>query len=918
MSKIRMTLAVSALAVVLCLAFDPSIAPSPTPPPAPSSAVSSGLTDSRDDVIARRNYQSQRLADPATGRIPPDIHRLEQEFASRLPRRAVGPNGEKAVADWTARGPWNVGGRTRALAVDVSDPAHQTILAGGVSGGMWRTTDDGASWTLTTGSSQLHSVTTLAQDTRSGHQNVWYYGTGEAEGPSVAWPTGEYWHNGDGIFKSTNGGTSWSLLSATSGHDLQAPVSPWQFVHRVATDPSNTSNDEIYAATWGHIFRSTNGGASFTSVLGSPSTLASYTDVAVTSTGVVYATLSYDGGAHGTFRSTDGVNWTDITPPGVADYDRIIIAIAPSNENIVWFQVSNSMDTPDAALFRYQYLSGNGSGAGGYWDDRSGNLASLPWNGNFTYLNNQDNYCQMMTVHPSDPETVFLGGVNLFRGDSGFSNLSGIDWVGGWLYGNHHADQHWMVFKPGSSLVAYTGSDGGVHKTTNAQAATVAWTSLNNGYNTCQFYTAAIDENLPGSPVVIGGMQDNGSWFSGVDLSTNPWTEALPGDGGFCAVADASGSVGTYFVSYQQNYGVFRMNLNNSTGATVAWSQVDPGGGSTSLWLKPFILDPNDTRMMYLAAENNMWRNSDLTGIPDYNNGTTNINWSVLTSGAGGVPVTALAMSRSANRILYFGNMNGNVYRLNNADTAPVGSSPVRLDLGAGFPAGGYVSSIAVHPHDDQQLLVAFSNYNVVNIFYSDDGGSSWTDVEGNLGGTNSPSFRSVAFMPAMAADFYFAATSTGLYSSYLLDGASTVWRQEGAEEIGNVVVDMVAVRPADKLVVAGTHGKGMFRGYLGASDVPGGNRPSMVRLQQNVPNPFNPRTTITFGLGAEGPVTVRVFDVSGRLVKSLLEGNRPAGDHTLTWHGDDDAGRPVGSGLYICRLRSGGQEETRSMTLVR
>ena len=100
MSKIRMTLAVSALAVVLCLALVPSNAPSPTPPPAPSSAVSSGLTDSRDDVIARRNYQLQRLADPATGRIPPDIHRLEQEFASLLPRRVVGPNGEKAVADW--------------------------------------------------------------------------------------------------------------------------------------------------------------------------------------------------------------------------------------------------------------------------------------------------------------------------------------------------------------------------------------------------------------------------------------------------------------------------------------------------------------------------------------------------------------------------------------------------------------------------------------------------------------------------------------------------------------------------------------------------------------------------------------------------------------------------------------------------
>ena len=919
MKKILTAVAASAIIILFCLTLLPFPHSLPkSPPPVPGSAVAGDRTQAQDNHLARRNYQFIRLADPKTGKIPPNIHRLEREFADRLPRHSILQSPEKACT-WAARGPWNVGGRTRALAIDVGDPTYRTLLAGGVSGGMWRSTDDGASWDLTTGSSQLHSVTTVAQDVRSGHQNVWYYGTGESDGASAAWPTGEYWQNGDGIFKSTDGGMSWSLLSSTSGHDPQNPVSPWQFVNRVATDPSEPVNEEVYAATWGGIFRSVDGGTSFTPVLGDPNTLASYTDVAVTSAGVVYATLSYDGGIHGAFRSTDGINWADITPPGAVDYDRIIISVAPSNQSIVWFQVSNSWNVADAALMRYEYLSGDGSGAGGSWDDRSSHLASLPWNGSTTFLNNQSNYCQLMTVHPTDPETVFLGGVNLFRGASGFTTLSAIDWVGGWLYGNHHADQHWMVFRPGSTTIAYTGSDGGVHKTVNAQDAVVTWSSLNNGYNTCQFYTAAIDENLPGSQAVIGGMQDNGTWFSGLDLPANPWTETLSGDGGFCAVADASGAVGTYYMSYQQNYGVYRMDLDNTTGAMVAWSRIDPAGGSTSLWLKPFILDPNDTRMMYLAAEENVWRNSDLTGIPDYNSGTANINWANLTSGASGVPVTALAMSRSTNRILYFGNMNGQVYRLNNADTAAAGSAAIRLDLGAGFPAGGYVSSIAVHPDDDQQVLIAFSNYNIVNIFHSDDGGASWTDVEGNLGGANSPSVRSVAFMPAMSVDFYFAATSTGLYSCFQLAGGSTVWHQEGASEIGNVVVDMVAVRPADKLVVAGTHGKGLFRGYLGASDVPGGNLPGLVRLDQNVPNPFNPSTTIKFSLAAEGPVTARIYDVSGRLVKSLLEGrHRPAGDHSLTWHGNDDTGRPAGSGVYLYSLRSGDEVVSRTMTLVR
>ncbi len=890
----------------------------PIRPEAPASSVSKDRSDARDNHLARRDYRRLRLADPLTGRIPRDIHRLEQEFSARLPRRGEGNSRDKAVSNWTARGPWNVGGRTRALGIDVGDPTYRTLLAGGVSGGMWRSTDDGATWNLTTGSSQTHSVTTVAQDTRSGHQNVWYYGTGEADGPSVAWPTGEYWHNGDGIFKSTDSGASWTLLPATSGHDIQNPVSPWQFVHRIVSDPSNSGNDVVYAATWGFIFRSVDGGDSFTPVLGDPNTLASYTDVAITSMGILYATMSFDGGQHGAFRSVDGINWTDITPGGYADYDRIILAIAPSNENIVWFQVSNSLNTPDAALLRYQYLFGDGSGAGGSWANRSDHLGGLPWNGGSAFFDNQDNYCQMVAVHPNDPETVFLGGVNLYRGSGGFSTFGDIDWIGGWLYGNHHADQHRLVFQPGSNAVAYTGSDGGVHKTTNAQAPTVAWESLNNGYNTCQFYTAAIDENLPGSPVVIGGMQDNGTWFSGLDLPAHPWTEILPGDGGFCAVADASGGTGTYYMSYQENFGIFRYTLDNETGSTLTWSRVDPGGGNTSLWLKPYILDPNDTRMMYLAAGENVWRNSDLTAIPDFNPGTANINWSTLTAGAAGVPVTALAMSRSTDRVLYFGNMNGQVYRLSNAHSAPAGSAAVRLDVGAGFPAGGYVSSIAIHPDDDQQVLVAFSNYNVVNLFYSADGGASWTDVEGNLGGANSPSVRSVAFMPDLAGDVYFVGTSTGLYSSSLLAGAATVWQMEAAEEIGNVVVDMVTVRPADKLVVAGTHGKGMFRGYLGTSDVPGGDLAHRVRLRQNVPNPFNPSTEISFELTEGGAVALRIFDVSGRLVKTLLEGHRPTGGHTLTWRGDDDNGRAVGSGMYIYRLDSGGEIQTRTMTLVR
>ena len=110
------------------------------------------------------------------------------------------------------------------------------------------------------------------------------------------------------------------------------------FIWNVAIDPSNTSQDEVYFAYYGSIRRSTNGGASFTRVLNGTNSLSPYTDLAITSTGVCYATLSSAGDNPGIFRSTDGISWTDITPAGFPyEYRRIVIGIAPSNENVVYF-----------------------------------------------------------------------------------------------------------------------------------------------------------------------------------------------------------------------------------------------------------------------------------------------------------------------------------------------------------------------------------------------------------------------------------------------------------------------------------------------------------------------------------------------------------------------------------------------------
>ncbi|MFC2103458.1 WD40/YVTN/BNR-like repeat-containing protein [Bacteroidota bacterium] len=171
------------------------------------------VTGKEDDPEARLEQEFLMLRDPATNKIPRNIFTLEREFARNLPKRiqsdediSSGLNKVTALT-WTARGPNNVGGRTRALGIDkrTDTPPNVTILAGGVSGGIWRSTNDGSSWTSVTSVDQLKSITCLTQDMRSGKNDYWYAGTGEASGNSASGSSVSTFR-GDGIFKSTDNG----------------------------------------------------------------------------------------------------------------------------------------------------------------------------------------------------------------------------------------------------------------------------------------------------------------------------------------------------------------------------------------------------------------------------------------------------------------------------------------------------------------------------------------------------------------------------------------------------------------------------------------------------------------------------------------------------------------------------------------
>lgn len=773
------------------------------------------VVESEDDPLARAEQEFLMLRDPFSNKIPSNIYYLEREFAKNLPKQikhGLSKNSGKDEVNtltWTARGPNNVGGRTRALGIDVrtSTQPNITILAGGVSGGIWRSTNNGSSWTSVTSPNQLHSVTCITQDNRSGHKDTWYAGTGEALGNSASGGGGSY-YRGDGVFKSTDNGLTWSIIASTATNKPQSFDQAFDYIYRVEVDQSNTLQDEIYVAASNTIQRSSDGGTTWTTVLGTFSgSFAS--DVQVSTTGVVYAAISSGNTNSGIWRSTDGISWTSISS-GVSgfptSFGRIVIGIAPPNENIVYFLIEGTNSSPNTnthQLWKYTFLSGDGSGTGGSWVNRGGNLPDEPGGsaGNDPF-DTQGGYDMMVKVSPSNADVVVIGGTNLYISTDGFSTTSNYNRIGGYAtpssyaqYTNHHPDQHSGSFLPGSDLVFYSGDDGGIQKTDDVTATTVSWTPLNTGYLTTQFYSVSLDPESA-SNVMMGGAQDNGTWY-GSSPGLSNWTNVESGDGTIVEVAPLADDL--IYTAYQ-NGGIRRRRRSG-----LFLGDFTPSTAFHQLFVNPLVLDPNNSTIMYYGAgtsttNTRVWRCNPKTASAS---GWTNLSATNVNSDQ----ISALGISTAnLSNVLYMGTKNGIVKRVDNANT-----SPTVTDVSSGLPSNGYVSCVAVDPTNSNNAIVVFSNYNFSSLWYTTNGGSNWTDVEGNLSGTNGPSIRWATIFYVSGTPHYFLGTSVGVYFTITLNGSSTVWTQEAVNTIGNTVVTMLDWRDNDGTLAAATHGMGIF-----------------------------------------------------------------------------------------------------------
>jgi len=668
----------------------------------------------------------------------------------------------------------------------------------------------------------------------------------------------------------------------------------------------NNNTGSVFAAASNVIMRSQDTGTSWSTVR---STLASslMSEVQITSTGVIYAGIPSGFTDAGISTSADdGVSWTTITPGGFPTaYGRIVMAIAPSNENIVYVWVYTAAGATGTQLWKYDASSTT-------WTNLTANLpATVPPVGG---INVQGSYNMIVKVRPDDANFVVIGATNLYRTTDGFSTqVPSSEWIGGYAtinnisqYNNHHPDQHSLVFlNPPNSNVLYSGHDGGISNTSNVTQAAVVWSDLGRGYITSQFYALAIDPVTANDNVIAGGMQDNGNYTTFSNNFNTDWINwGLGGDGAFTEVRKTSSTTYTIFLEAQTGF-LYRQQYNTS-GTITAQDFIQPPIGGPFAFINPFVLDINNAEIMYFAAGVNVIRSTNVSSA-------TPPTWQFLSNATTGNTVTALSISKATANRLYVGTDSGEILKLDGANTG----NPTAVNISTGLPTA-YVNCIYVDPANEDNIIAVFSNYSVISLWSSTNGGTNWTDISGNLeensnGSGNGPSCRWVTSVFANATMMYFVATSTGLYSTSNLNGSATVWAQEGSNTIGNVVCTMVKGRDSDEFVAVATHGAGIYSASNVTSVEDESSLPNNYTLSQNYPNPFNPSTTISFSLPQTIKIKLTLFDALGRNVQEIANKEFSSGNHSISFNVAN-----LTSGVYFYRIEAGSFVQSKKMVLMK
>lgn len=774
---------------------------------------------------------------------------------------------------WSQAGPYNIGGRVSALA---STPGGTTIYLGAANGGLFKSTNSGVNWTpIFDNGFSTFSIGALTLDPT--RDSTIYAGTGEANSSVDS-------YDGSGLYRSLDAGATWSYsgLAAT------------RRIARVAVDPANPQR--LFVAAMGSqfstgpdrgLYRSEDGGATWAQVLFvSDSTGASDVVINPAHPETVFC-ATWERVRHHTYRrafgpecgiwrSADhGTTWTRLStglPAPSDNVGRIGLAIAPSRPSTVYAQIGSGSALGYIGLGLYRSLDG-----GATWTRRDGTGTTSTFNtafGGFCW------YFGDMAVSPTDPERIFCLGQSLIRSINGgttFSNVTGLA----------HVDEHAMWIDPSNPNRIYLGSDGGFFWSANGSGTWQKSVDL----PITQFYACTVD---PANPArLVGGTQDNNS-IQTVGSPTG-WGAILGGDG-FYAVVDHTNSNIT-FAEYQFCCGGTGPQRSTNGGGTF-FTPTGFVGSDRYNWSTPIVMSPQNHNLL-LTGSQRVYRSLD-NGISyaTISGDLTTNPPSLLGFGT----ISTLDISPADGNLFYVGTDDGKVWRSDN-------QGGVWIDITAGLPLRS-ITRVTADPLAPDVVYVTLSGFgsdeSAPHVFRSANRGATWSSISGDL--PNAPA-NDVLVDPLDPNTLYLG-TDVGVYATRNL---GVGWFPLGTGMPVQTVFDL-ALHPASRTLVAGTHGRSAWKLDLNQLPVSVGDANKAPRLALSVPmpNPSRGRAQVTLDLPGAARVDIAVFDAAGRRVTTLLEGDIPAGRRSLIWDGTDARGRRVNAGVYWMRASTNNSRATQ------
>ncbi|MES2776205.1 MAG: fibronectin type III domain-containing protein [Bacteroidota bacterium] len=732
------------------------------------------VAENQVGISRRLQHEIDATKDPVLGYVPKS--RLVEAYEVRKARLdQINLRSTATLFSWTERGPnsdavggsngntragnGKTSGRVRAIWEDLGDATGKTVWVGGIDGGLWKTNDitvNPATWTPINDFFGNLAVASICQDPTD--VNIMYFGTGEKAINADA-------VRGAGLWRSTDHGVTWSVMSGTSNF--------WN-VSKMSCDASGN----LYVgcnsiSNNSGLQRFTKATSTWTNI--TPSGLdARVPDIELSSTGRLHVTCGYYNTAAGSsgYRYTDNpatvtsATWTSPATTFPTQYNVTM----ESNGNTLYALPSNSAwGVPTI------YKSTNG---GANWAA----IGSTP-----AFTSGQAWYCMAVAVDPTNANNVIVGSLDCYKTTNGGTSWTKIsEWVG--TAGQYvHADQQIITWRSNNQVLF--GCDGGVHYSANGGTNI---SDRNQGLRIKQFYAVA---NHPTSTnYFLAGAQDNGvHQLNNAGMGAS--VEVTGGDGAFVHIDQNEG---------QYQWGSYVYNqYRRSTNSGSTWTSINYSS-SAGRFINPTDYD-DINNIMYCSGNANAfvrWSN------PQSGSTFTSVAMSGLNAGK----VSAVKVSPFTNHTVFFGGGGSGVAPSLIKATAANATPAFTSIIGAGMTTtSANISSIELGT-SEQNIIVAYSNYGVNNLFVTTNGGTSWTAIDGNL-----------PDMPVRWAMFYpgnntraIIATETGVWQTELINGASTIWDPETG--FPNVRTDMLQYRASDGLLSAATHGRGLFTTIIGAA----------------------------------------------------------------------------------------------------